>query len=75
MGCHSYNTIHGTTLNPNHPSKSAGGSSGGAAAALAAHMLCCSDGSDMMGSLRNVSGVYVKVLVHINEHFEYQTHP
>ena len=34
MGCHSYNTIHGTTLNPYNLSVSAGGSSGGAAAAL-----------------------------------------
>jgi len=56
MGCHSYNTIHGTTLNPYNLSVSAGGSSGGAAAALASNMLVLSDGSDMMGSLRNPAG-------------------
>eukprot|EP00956_Cyclotella_meneghiniana_P001202 scaffold1350_cov56-Cyclotella_meneghiniana.AAC.15 len=56
MGCHSYNTIHGTTLNPFDLSLSAGGSSGGAAAAIASYMLCVSDGSDMMGSLRNPAG-------------------
>ncbi|KAL7468923.1 hypothetical protein ACHAXS_009182 [Conticribra weissflogii] len=56
MGCHSYNSLHGTTLNPANPSLSSGGSSGGAAAALASYMLCVSDGSDMMGSLRNPAG-------------------
>mmetsp|Transcript_32539 Transcript_32539/g.68425 ORF Transcript_32539/g.68425 Transcript_32539/m.68425 type:complete len:519 (-) Transcript_32539:3821-5377(-) len=56
MGCHSYNTIHGTTRNPYNLSLSAGGSSGGAAAALASNMLCIADGSDMMGSLRNPAG-------------------
>jgi hypothetical protein len=34
MGCHSYNKIHGATLNPFNLSLAAGGSSGGAAAAL-----------------------------------------
>lgn len=56
MGCHSYNTIHGTTLNPYNLDVSAGGSSGGAAAALASNMLIISEGSDMMGSLRNPAG-------------------
>jgi amidase len=56
LGCHSYNAIHGTTLNPFNLSLSAGGSSGGAAAALASKMLCVSDGSDMFGSLRNPAG-------------------
>mmetsp|Transcript_1480 Transcript_1480/g.3350 ORF Transcript_1480/g.3350 Transcript_1480/m.3350 type:complete len:530 (-) Transcript_1480:217-1806(-) len=56
MGCHSYNTIHGTTLNPYNLSVTAGGSSGGAAAAIASKMLVFSDGSDMMGSLRNPAG-------------------
>lgn len=56
LGCHSYNTVHGTTLNPYNLSLSAGGSSGGAAAALASHMVCVSDGSDMFGSLRNPAG-------------------
>ena len=52
-GSHSFNPLHGTTLNPYDRSRSAGGSSGGAAAALAAHLLPVADGSDMMGSLRN----------------------
>lgn len=56
MGCHSYNNIHGTTLNPYNLALSAGGSSGGAAAALSSHMVAVSDGSDMMGSLRNPAG-------------------
>lgn len=56
LGCHSYNSVHGITLNPYNLSLSAGGSSGGAAAALASHMLCVSDGSDMFGSLRNPAG-------------------
>ncbi|KAL3769322.1 hypothetical protein ACHAWO_007521 [Cyclotella atomus] len=56
LGCHSYNTIHGTTLNPFNPSLSAGEISGGAAAALASKMVCLSDGSDMFGSLRNPAG-------------------
>ncbi|MEZ5779996.1 MAG: amidase [Paracoccaceae bacterium] len=52
-GSHSFNPVHGTTLNPYDRSRSAGGSSGGAAAALAARLLPVADGSDMMGSLRN----------------------
>lgn len=52
-GSHSFNPVHGTTLNPYDRTLSAGGSSGGAAAALAARLLPVADGSDMMGSLRN----------------------
>lgn len=52
-GSHSFNPVHGTTLNPYDQTRSAGGSSGGAAAALAARLLPVADGSDMMGSLRN----------------------
>ncbi|SPH18450.1 Acylamidase [Defluviimonas aquaemixtae] len=52
-GSHTFNTVHGTTLNPYDRTRSAGGSSGGAAAALAARLLPIADGSDMMGSLRN----------------------
>eukprot|EP00984_Skeletonema_dohrnii_P024866 scaffold14002_cov83-Skeletonema_dohrnii-CCMP3373.AAC.4 len=55
-GCHSYNLIFGTTVNPMDMSKAAGGSSGGAGAALASYMFCALDGSDMMGSLRNPAG-------------------
>ena len=53
LGSHTFNPVHGTTVNPYDPSKSAGGSSGGAAVALATGMLSIADGSDMMGSLRN----------------------
>ena len=53
LGSHTYNPVHGTTLNPWDRSRSAGGSSGGAGAALAARLLHLADGSDMMGSLRN----------------------
>ncbi|MEO0390002.1 MAG: amidase [Pseudomonadota bacterium] len=56
LGSHSYNPVHGITLNPYAPGVSAGGSSGGAAAALATGMLSVADGSDMMGSLRNPAG-------------------
>ncbi|MGB5836561.1 MAG: amidase [Albidovulum sp.] len=52
-GSHSFNPVHGTTLNPYDTGRSAGGSSGGAAAALAARLVPIADGSDMMGSLRN----------------------
>ncbi|MCY1126064.1 amidase [Frigidibacter sp. RF13] len=52
-GSHSFNPVHGTTLNPYDRTRGAGGSSGGAAAALAARLLAVADGSDMMGSLRN----------------------
>ncbi len=53
LGSHSFNPVHGTTLNPYDLTRSAGGSSGGAAAALAARLVPVADGSDMMGSLRN----------------------
>ncbi len=53
QGSHSFNPVFGVTRNPYDPERSAGGSSGGAAAALAARMVPVSDGSDMMGSLRN----------------------
>ncbi|TFL18475.1 amidase [Jannaschia formosa] len=53
LGSHSYNPVHGTTLNPFDRTRSAGGSSGGAGAALAARLVSLADGSDMMGSLRN----------------------
>ena len=56
LGSHSYNPVHGVTLNPYDFTRSAGGSSGGAGAALAAGMLPIADGSDMMGSLRNPAG-------------------
>ena len=53
LGSHTFNPVHGATVNPYDPGRSAGGSSGGAAAALATRMLAIADGSDMMGSLRN----------------------
>ncbi|RFP87592.1 amidase [Rhodobacteraceae bacterium 63075] len=53
LGSHSFNPVHGCTVNPYDTSLSAGGSSGGAAAALAARIIPVADGSDMMGSLRN----------------------
>ena len=53
LGSHTYNSVHGTTLNAYDPSRSAGGSSGGAAVALALKMVPVADGSDMGGSLRN----------------------
>ena len=53
FGSHTFNEVFGATRNPYDPTRSAGGSSGGAAAALAAHLLPVTDGSDMMGSLRN----------------------
>ena len=56
LGSHTFNPVHGATRNPYDPTRSAGGSSGGAAAALAARMLWVTDGSDMMGSLRNPAG-------------------
>lgn len=56
LGSHTYNTVHGTTVNPWDTSRSAGGSSGGAAVAVAARMLPVADGSDFMGSLRNPPG-------------------
>ena len=56
LGSHTYNPVHGATLNPYDPSVTCGGSSGGAAVALATGMLSIADGSDMMGSLRNPAG-------------------
>ena len=53
LGSHTTNTLFGATRNAWNPSLSAGGSSGGAAVALALGMLAVTDGSDMMGSLRN----------------------
>ena len=56
LGSHTFNPVHGTTVNPYDNGRSAGGSSGGAAAALACRMVSVADGSDMMGSLRNPAG-------------------
>jgi len=56
LGSHTYNPVHGTTLNPYDRGVTCGGSSGGAAVALATGMLSIADGSDMMGSLRNPAG-------------------
>lgn len=56
LGSHSYNPVHGVTLNPYDATRTAGGSSGGAGAALAMNMVALADGSDMMGSLRNPAG-------------------
>ncbi len=56
LGSHTFNPVHGATRNPYDTSRTVGGSSGGAAAALAARMLAVTDGSDMMGSLRNPAG-------------------
>ena len=56
LGSHTFNPVHGATLNPYDATRTVGGSSGGAAAALAARMLSVTDGSDMMGSLRNPAG-------------------
>lgn len=56
LGSHTFNPVHGATQNPYDASRTVGGSSGGAAAALAARMLAVTDGSDMMGSLRNPAG-------------------
>ena len=53
LGSHTFNSVHGSTVNAFDPTKSAGGSSGGAAVALATRMLAVADGSDFMGSLRN----------------------
>jgi len=53
LGSHTYNPVHGTTLNAYDPTRSCGGSSGGTAVALALGMLPVADGSDMGGSLRN----------------------
>jgi amidase len=56
LGSHTFNPVNGTTYNPYDRRKSAGGSSGGAAVALATGMMNLTDGSDMMGSLRNPAG-------------------
>ncbi len=56
LGSHTFNPVHGATVNACDPAVSAGGSSGGAAVALACRMLALADGSDMMGSLRNPAG-------------------
>ena len=56
LGSHTYNPVHGRTLNAYHLGRTSGGSSGGAAVALAHHMLPVADGSDFMGSLRNPAG-------------------
>jgi len=56
LGSHTFNPVHGATLNPYDNTRTVGGSSGGAAAALAARMIAVTDGSDMMGSLRNPAG-------------------
>ncbi len=56
LGSHSYNPVHGVTLNAYNLERSSGGSSGGAAVALAQRMLAVADGSDFMGSLRNPAG-------------------
>ena len=53
LGSNTFNPVYGKTKNPYDISKTCGGSSGGAAVALATRMLSISDGSDMMGSLRN----------------------
>ncbi len=53
LGSHTFNLVYGTTSNPYDQDRSCGGSSGGAAVALAMGMQTISDGSDMMGSLRN----------------------
>ncbi|MFV0433171.1 MAG: amidase [Leucobacter sp.] len=51
-GSHTFNEVHGTTVNPYDVGRSAGGSSGGAGAAIAAGIQPVGDGSDMGGSLR-----------------------
>ncbi|GIF25444.1 amidase [Actinoplanes tereljensis] len=56
LGSHTYNNVHGTTLNAYDQTRTAGGSSGGAAVAVALRMLPVADGSDFMGSLRNPPG-------------------
>jgi amidase len=56
LGSHTYNPVHGTTLNAYDPTRTCGGSSGGTAVALALRMLPVADGSDMGGSLRNPAG-------------------
>lgn len=55
-GSQSYNPVFGVTRNAWDATRTSGGSSGGAAVALALRMLPVTDGSDMMGSLRNPAG-------------------
>jgi len=47
------NPLHGKTLNPWHPDRTAGGSSGGEASALASGMSPLGLGNDIGGSVRN----------------------
>lgn len=56
MGCHTFNSVYGTTANPADTTLSVGGSSGGIAGAVASGILAGGTGSDMMGSLRNPAG-------------------
>ncbi len=56
LGSHTYNGVHGTTLNAWDQTRTAGGSSGGAAVAVALRMVPVADGSDFFGSLRNPTG-------------------
>jgi amidase len=50
---HTHSSLHGLTLNPWNPGRTAGGSSGGDAAALAVGMTPLGLGNDIGGSLRN----------------------
>ena len=50
---HTDSSLHGTTLNPWNPGRTAGGSSGGDAVALATGMAAIGPGNDIGGSLRN----------------------
>lgn len=50
---HTDSSLHGLTLNPHHPGRTAGGSSGGEAAAIASGMSPLGLGNDIGGSLRN----------------------
>lgn len=56
LGSHTYNSVHGRTLNAYNQKVCAGGSSGGAAVGVALRMLPVADGSDYGGSLRNPAG-------------------
>lgn len=50
---HTDSSLHGLTVNPWHPGRTAGGSSGGEAVALATGMSALGLGNDLGGSLRN----------------------
>lgn len=50
---HTDSSLHGLTLNPHHPGRTAGGSSGGEASAIASGMSPLGLGNDIGGSLRN----------------------